>query len=116
MKKLVAIASLAVMLTACSDGPSDADIQDVLTRVTERELMMTRWRMMLVSIEINSIENSKCEESGAGKYKCTYDITSTSSSQMKREPSEETRTQTTEFEDRADGWHPVSYRPVRLLR
>lgn len=104
MKKVVTLSSitLTALLTACSGGPSDGDINDALVKGIEQQLKSMP-KNMGMSIEIESVENVECGESDSN-YKCTYDVTSITSNKMQKEPVENTVTTTSIFADRDGEW------------
>ena len=75
MKNIVVLVSLAVLLMACKDAPSDRDLKEVFTKAVGPHpagLIENHG----ASIEIVAVKNTQCEQVSVEKYQCTFNITS----------------------------------------
>ena len=104
MKNIVVLVSLAVLLMACKEAPSDRDLKEVFTKAVGPHpagLIENHG----ASIEIVAVKNTQCEQVSVEKYQCTFNITSKSPLVSNLTKSvEESKTTSALFTERDGEW------------
>jgi len=77
--KLIAAAPVVLVLTACSNAPSDGDVEKAyrahVDRVNEQMVQMVgRQAAEGMKVKINSVKNQVCNETGKDVYTCDIQI------------------------------------------
>ena len=106
MYKVLTIATITILLSACSDGPSQKEIRNALEIETKEKMAMMPDHMRN-TFEILAIELDKCEKLESDKYSCTYDATIKGQNPFTKETAVGTDTMTTKFFEGDDGWRSI---------